>query len=94
MAFSDDGQALLSGGEESLKVWGWEPVRCFEQAEVRWSRLADLGVGPNQQLIAGSVREAVVAVWSVDLAAMKPFTTGGGMGAMNAGNVAGPHVAK
>ena len=50
--FSDDGNALLSGAEESLKVWGWEPVRCFEQAEVRWSRLADMCIGPQQQLLA------------------------------------------
>ena len=84
VAFSDDGQALLSGGEESLKVWGWEPVRCFEQAEVRWSRLADLSVGPNQQLVAGSVREAVVAVWSIDLAAMKPFSTSASVAAPDA----------
>uniref|UniRef100_A0A7S3BM28 Coronin n=1 Tax=Haptolina ericina TaxID=156174 RepID=A0A7S3BM28_9EUKA len=77
VAFSDDGQALLAGGEESLKVWGWEPVCCLEHAEVRWGRLSDMGIGPNQQLVAGSVREAVVAVWNVDLKAMKPFSTVG-----------------
>ena len=60
--FSEDGSALLSGAEESLKVWGWEPVRCFEQAEVRWSRLADMCIGPQQQLLAGSMRESMVSV--------------------------------
>ncbi|KAL3903464.1 MAG: hypothetical protein SGPRY_011665, partial [Prymnesium sp.] len=78
VAFSQDGQALLSGGEESLKVWGWEPVRCYDHAEVRWSRLADFCVGPNQQMVAGSAREAVVAVWSIALDEMKPFNTGTG----------------
>ena len=71
--FSDDGGALLSGGEESLKVWGWEPVRCFEQLDVRWSRLTDMCIGPGQKLLGGSVRDAVVSVWSVDMKAMKPF---------------------
>lgn len=74
IAFSEDGSALLSGAEESLRVWGWEPVRCYEQADVRWSRLADMCIAPGQQtLIAGSVREAIVAVWNVDMKAMKPF---------------------
>ena len=44
ITFSDDGRALLAGGEDVLKVWGWEPVRCFEVAEVRWSKLADMCV--------------------------------------------------
>jgi len=73
--FSDDGSALLSGADESLKVWGWEPVRCFEQAEVRWSRLSDLCVAPGQQLVGGSIRESMVAVWKLDLSLMKPFST-------------------
>eukprot|EP00325_Prymnesiales_sp_UTEX-LB-985_P001745 CAMPEP_0174710366 /NCGR_PEP_ID=MMETSP1094-20130205/12021_1 /TAXON_ID=156173 /ORGANISM="Chrysochromulina brevifilum, Strain UTEX LB 985" /LENGTH=631 /DNA_ID=CAMNT_0015909165 /DNA_START=20 /DNA_END=1915 /DNA_ORIENTATION=+ len=72
--FSEDGGALLSGSEDSLKVWGWEPVRCFEQTDVRWSRLSDMCTGPGQ-LLAGSVREAMVAVWSVNLQAMKPFNS-------------------
>lgn len=71
--FSDDGGALLSGAEESLKVWGWEPVRCFEQLDVRWSRLTDMCIGPGQQLLGGSVRDSMVSVWSVDMKAMKPF---------------------
>ena len=75
VVFSEDGGALLSGAEESLKVWGWEPVRCFEQGDVRWSRLADMSIAPGQKLLAGSVREAMVAVWSADLQAMKPFSS-------------------
>ena len=71
--FSEDGGALLSGGEESLKVWGWEPVRCFEQLDLRWNRLTDMCVGPGQKLLGGSVLDAVVSVWSVDMKAMKPF---------------------
>ena len=74
--FSENGSALLSGAEESLRVWGWEPVRCYEQTDVRWSRLADLCTSPGQQkLLAGSVREAIVSVWNIDLTAMKPFAS-------------------
>jgi len=74
--FSEDGSALLSGAEESLRVWGWEPVRCYEQTDVRWSRLADLCTSPGQQkLLAGSVREAIVSVWNIDLTAIQPFAS-------------------
>ena len=74
--FSENGAALLSGAEESLRVWGWEPVRCYEQTDVRWSRLADLCTSPGQQkLLAGSVREAIVSEWNIDLTAMKPFAS-------------------
>lgn len=73
VTFSEDGRALLSGGEESLTAWGWEPVRCFEHADVRWSRLADMGVATDQKLVAASVRESMVAVWSVDLSTAQPF---------------------
>ena len=52
LTFSDDGRALLAGGEEVLKVWGWEPVRCFEVAEVRWSKLADMCVTADNRLLS------------------------------------------
>ena len=65
--FSDDGSALLSGSEEGLKVWGWEPVRCQQQTQTRWSRLADMFVGPNDHVIAGSVQDSMVSVWSMDV---------------------------
>jgi len=71
VCFSDDGRALLAGGEDVLKVWGWEPVRCFEVAEVRWSKLADMVVMPDQRLLSGSTREALVATWSVDLSSFR-----------------------
>ncbi len=82
VVFSEDGSALVSGAEESLRVWGWEPVRCYEQTDVRWSRLTDLCISPGQhKLLAGSVREAIVAVWNVDMKAMKPFASAGEPGA-------------
>ena len=63
--FSDNGSTLLSGAEDSLKVWGWEPVRCYEHADVRWSRLADLCMAPGQQLLAASFKESMLSVWSL-----------------------------
>ena len=70
--FSEDGGALLSGAEETLKVWGWEPVRCFEQTDVRWSRLSDMCLSNNgRTVLAGSVRESMVSLWSRSTAIQK-----------------------
>ena len=32
--FHPSGSALLSGSQECLKVWGWEPVLCFDSVDV------------------------------------------------------------
>ena len=76
--FSDDGKALLSGGDESFRTWGWEPVRAYEGAEVRWSRLTDMCVtaapAGEPLLLGASVREAMVSVWSIDLSTFRPFS--------------------
>ena len=65
---------IQAGGEEVLKVWGWEPVRCYEVAEVRWSKLSDMCVTADNKLLAGSTREAMVAAWSVDLSTFRPLS--------------------
>ena len=47
-----------------LEAIDWlEPVRCFEVAEVRWSKLSDMCVTADNKLLAGSTREAMVAAY-------------------------------
>ncbi len=72
--FGDDGSTLITATDESLRTWTWEPIRCHEHAEVRWSRLADMAVDANQQLVGASVRDSVVSLWRVDLTALRPFS--------------------
>ena len=73
VVFSEDGKALFNATDESLKVWGWEPMCCFDQSDHRWSRLADMCISPNHGILAGSIRESTVAIWSVDVMALEPF---------------------
>jgi hypothetical protein len=49
-------------------------VRCYEVAEVRWSKLSDMCVTADNKLLAGSTREAMVAAWSVDLSTFRPLS--------------------
>ncbi|XP_076003067.1 katanin p80 WD40 repeat-containing subunit B1 [Genypterus blacodes] len=68
--FSPDGGCLYSGGLDSLRVYGWEPKRCFDVVQVGWDRLSDMAVC-NEQLIAVSHQLSTVASYVVDLKRVK-----------------------
>lgn len=53
--FSQDGSCLYSGATDSLRVFGWEPDRCFDAVPVGWGRVSDLALC-GQQLVCGSAR--------------------------------------
>ncbi|XP_017358090.1 katanin p80 WD40 repeat-containing subunit B1 isoform X1 [Cebus imitator] len=48
--FNPDGCCLYSGCQDSLRVYGWEPERCFDVILVNWGKVADLAIC-NDQLV-------------------------------------------
>ncbi|XP_037618806.1 LOW QUALITY PROTEIN: katanin p80 WD40 repeat-containing subunit B1 [Sebastes umbrosus] len=68
--FSSDGSCLYSGASDSLRVFGWEPDRCFDTVQVGWGRVSDLAVC-NQQLIGVSHQLSSVSSYVVDLKRVK-----------------------
>lgn len=50
--FNPDGCCLYSGCQDSLRVYGWEPERCFDVVLVNWGKVADLAIC-NDQLVRG-----------------------------------------
>lgn len=46
--FNPDGCCLYSGCQDSLRVYGWEPERCFDVVLVNWGKVADLAICNNQ----------------------------------------------
>lgn len=48
MLFNPDGCCLYSGFQDSLRVYGWEPERCFDVVLVNWGKVADLSICNNQ----------------------------------------------
>ncbi|KAJ4922270.1 hypothetical protein JOQ06_021614 [Pogonophryne albipinna] len=48
--FSADGSCLYSGATDTLRVFGWEPDRCFDVVPVGWGRVSDLAIGVSHQL--------------------------------------------
>uniref|UniRef100_A0AAQ6IN69 Katanin p80 WD40 repeat-containing subunit B1 n=1 Tax=Anabas testudineus TaxID=64144 RepID=A0AAQ6IN69_ANATE len=64
--FSPDGSCLYSGATDSLRVFGWEPDRCFDVVPVGWGKVSDLAVC-NQQLIGVSHQLSSVSSYVVDL---------------------------
>lgn len=70
MLFSPDGCCLYSGASDCLRVFGWEPDRCFDVVSVGWGKVSDLAVC-NQQLIAASHHLSTVSSYVVDLKRVK-----------------------
>lgn len=68
--FSSDGSCLYSGATDSLRVFGWEPDRCFDVVPVGWGKVSDLAVC-NQQLIGVSHQLSSVSAYVVDLKRVK-----------------------
>ncbi|XP_042276349.1 katanin p80 WD40 repeat-containing subunit B1 [Thunnus albacares] len=68
--FSPDGGCLFSGATDSLRVYGWEPDRCFDVVPVGWGKVSDLAAC-NQQLIGVSHQLSSVSSYVVDLKRVK-----------------------
>ena len=48
VAFHPDGHSLFSGAQDSMRVYGWEPVRCYDSFSLGWGKVADIAVSSNQ----------------------------------------------
>ncbi|KAM4743706.1 katanin p80 WD40 repeat-containing subunit B1 isoform 2-T2 [Anableps anableps] len=70
LLFSPDGSCLYSGASDSLRVFGWEPDRCFDVVPVGWGKVSDLAVC-SQQLIGVSHQLSSVSSYVVDLKRVK-----------------------
>nr|XP_015224162.1 PREDICTED: katanin p80 WD40 repeat-containing subunit B1 [Lepisosteus oculatus] len=70
IAFNPDGCCLYSGSQDCLRVYGWEPDRCFDVVPVSWGKVADLALC-NNQLIGVSISQSVVSSHVVDLNRVK-----------------------
>ncbi|XP_053304476.1 katanin p80 WD40 repeat-containing subunit B1 isoform X2 [Spea bombifrons] len=68
--FSSDGGCLFCGGRDSLRVYGWEPERCFDTVPVGWGKVSDLAIC-NNQLIGVSTTQSSVSSFVVDLTRVK-----------------------
>ncbi|XP_034281467.1 katanin p80 WD40 repeat-containing subunit B1 isoform X3 [Pantherophis guttatus] len=64
--FNPDGCCLYAGTQDALRVYGWEPERCFEVVLVNWGKVADLSIC-NNQLIGVSFTQSTVSSYVVDL---------------------------
>uniref|UniRef100_A0A8D2KY29 Katanin p80 WD40 repeat-containing subunit B1 n=1 Tax=Varanus komodoensis TaxID=61221 RepID=A0A8D2KY29_VARKO len=70
MLFNPDGCCLFAGCHDSLRIYGWEPERCFDVVSVNWGRVADLSICSNQ-LIGASFTQSLVSTFVVDLSRVR-----------------------
>ncbi|TYI95688.1 hypothetical protein E1A91_D01G015700v1 [Gossypium mustelinum] len=75
LTFNPDGRTVLCGLHENLKVFSWEPIRCYDGVDVGWSRLSDLNVHEGK-LLGCSYNQSCVGVWVVDISRIEPYAVG------------------
>ncbi|KAK7500270.1 hypothetical protein BaRGS_00008493 [Batillaria attramentaria] len=80
IAFHPDGVCLYSGCKDTLKVYGWEPIRCYDTVSVAWGDVCDMSIA-NTQLLGASFYKTNVSAFVVDLEKLGPL--GGGSGDSN-----------
>lgn len=61
ICFSPDGDCLYSGATDCLRVFGWEPDRCFDVVTAGWGKVSDLAIC-NQQLVSSSAHRLLPSV--------------------------------
>ncbi|MQL80113.1 hypothetical protein Taro_012562, partial [Colocasia esculenta] len=75
MIFHPDGKALFCGLDETLKVFSWEPIRCHDIVDMRWSILGDLSIYEGK-LLGCSYHQSSVGVWVADISLIAPYANG------------------
>ncbi|KAK7400502.1 hypothetical protein VNO78_11711 [Psophocarpus tetragonolobus] len=75
IAFHPDGQTLLAGLEDSLKVYSWEPVICHDAIDMEWRTLGDLCIHDGK-LLGCSFYSNSVGVWVSDITLIEPYSGG------------------
>ncbi|PVD20329.1 hypothetical protein C0Q70_18483 [Pomacea canaliculata] len=72
IAFHPDGMCLYSGSHDMLKVYGWEPVHCFDAVSIGWSDVCDMSIS-NTQMIGASFYKTNVSSFVVNLESVRPL---------------------
>ena len=71
MCFHRHGTVMYTAHQDSLKVWGWEPIRQFDVVDVSWAKVSDISIHDNKLLGAGFY-QSFVGIWVVDLEQVSP----------------------
>lgn len=76
--FTPDGTILCGSTSESLKVWAWEPVVCYDSVDVQWQNVGDMHVTEAGELFGISYVDSFASIWNVRLQQMQPFAAKSG----------------
>eukprot|EP00039_Didymoeca_costata_P008658 m.114691 g.114691 ORF g.114691 m.114691 type:complete len:638 (-) comp14177_c1_seq1:261-2174(-) len=67
VAFSQNGQRLFSGSQDSFRTYTWEPFEEKNKQIVPWGKVLDMAAGPDS-VIAASASQNKISIWSVTAA--------------------------
>jgi katanin p80 WD40 repeat-containing subunit B1 len=64
-AFSVDGSCLFGAYSDSLKVWGWEPPKVYDQININWKEVGDIYI-TDDQLVCCTINTSNIGIWMVN----------------------------
>jgi katanin p80 WD40 repeat-containing subunit B1 len=74
LSFSPDGECLFSASNDCLRVWGWEPIRCFESLDVSWNDISDMQVSSDQLVCCSIVPSQSISIWMLNPQKIRPLS--------------------
>lgn len=48
MLFHPDGACIFGGSNDLVKVYGWEPSKCFDSVNMGWGKVVDMAIAQTQ----------------------------------------------
>ncbi|XP_013387061.1 katanin p80 WD40 repeat-containing subunit B1 isoform X1 [Lingula anatina] len=72
ISFHPDGLCLYAATQDVLKVYGWEPARCYDTVATGWGKVVDIATAQSQ-LIGALYSQTNVSTYVVDLQKVQPM---------------------
>ncbi|KAJ3246427.1 Katanin p80 WD40 repeat-containing subunit B1 [Chytriomyces hyalinus] len=71
--FHESGKEVLIACQDSIQVWGWDPLICYDSVAMEWPNLADIKMLEDNKLVGASLDGNMVGVWGLKLDRLKPY---------------------
>lgn len=72
ICFHPDGLCIYAASQDTLKVYGWEPVCCYDSLSMGWGNVADIAMAHNQ-LIGAMFSQSNVSTFVADVQRIQPL---------------------
>ncbi|KAJ3134879.1 hypothetical protein HK100_003223, partial [Physocladia obscura] len=71
--FHSQGREVLVACENSIQVWGWDPLICHDSIPMNWPRIADIKMLEEKKLVGATLDQNMVGIWGLKIDRMNPY---------------------